>query len=236
MKRCPRCQQVYYDDNQNFCLNDGETLQFSNDTQPTLVVDTKAFMPPTAVQKQGVNPIFAYLSVGLLCLLVGGGIVALIFFNPFNKPSTDVAGANSPQKPSENTSASNKTAENSQTSTASPPPQTPLVVKVPVPVTQSKTKGYKNYTGNVGGDSASFDLVWNNDKSISGSYYFNSNPNIVYTVSGSNYAEGNSQLRVTQGANFVGQMSLSKTLEGSILCWQGNFSNGNQYVRFCRKR
>jgi len=234
MKKCPRCNEVYYDHNLNFCLNDGETLQFSNDSQPTLIVDTKSFPPANPQIKQGVNPIFAYLTVGLLCLFIGGGIAALIFFNPFSKPTTEIANSTTNQKPTENTQISNKTAENQKPEIAFQP--TPLIVKVPVPVTQSKTKGYKNYTGNVGGESATFDLVWNNDKSISGSYYFNSSPNVVYTVSGLNTVEGSSQIRVSQGSNFVGQMNLGKSLEGSILCWQGNFSNGNQYVRFCRKR
>lgn len=235
MKKCPRCNQVFFDDNQNFCLNDGETLVISNNSQPTLVVDPKLFPQTSTPVKQGVSPVFAYLLVGLICLLIGGSIAALFLFNPFSKPTSEQANALS-QKGIESAPATNKTTENQQPSVTYQPTQTPLIVKVPVPVSQSKTKGYKNYTGTIGDNSASFDLVWNNDRTISGSYYLTSNPNVIYTVSGSNYVEGSSEIRVSQGSNFIGQIRLSKTIEGNILCWQGNFSNGNQYVRFCRKR
>jgi hypothetical protein len=53
MKKCPRCGQVYTEDNLNFCLNDGELLTylqesdpsrpqdrgFADDSPPTLVLD-----------------------------------------------------------------------------------------------------------------------------------------------------------------------------------------------------
>ncbi|MFN6963367.1 MAG: DUF4190 domain-containing protein [Pyrinomonadaceae bacterium] len=50
MKQCPRCRQVYADDQLNFCLSDGELLSFylggpnagqqpGDDSPPTLVID-----------------------------------------------------------------------------------------------------------------------------------------------------------------------------------------------------
>jgi hypothetical protein len=53
MKKCPRCGQIYTEDNLNFCLNDGELLSymsehesgrspdrgFADDSPPTLVLD-----------------------------------------------------------------------------------------------------------------------------------------------------------------------------------------------------
>ncbi|HEX8637773.1 MAG TPA: hypothetical protein VF692_06915, partial [Pyrinomonadaceae bacterium] len=40
MKICPRCNQTYADENQNFCLNDGELLrQFEDDAPPTILMD-----------------------------------------------------------------------------------------------------------------------------------------------------------------------------------------------------
>jgi len=41
MKVCPRCNQVYDDNNLNFCLNDGELLmeQQTQDAPPTIMMD-----------------------------------------------------------------------------------------------------------------------------------------------------------------------------------------------------
>lgn len=40
MKICPACKQIYTDDNQNFCLNDGATLQNDpDDAPPTLLMN-----------------------------------------------------------------------------------------------------------------------------------------------------------------------------------------------------
>ena len=40
MKRCPRCNQTYTDDELNFCLNDGELLTaFGDDAPPTVFMD-----------------------------------------------------------------------------------------------------------------------------------------------------------------------------------------------------
>lgn len=105
MKQCPQCRQTFSDDT-IFCLFDGTPLVFINDspeevtvvnpnqeevtvfkpTAPTReditvvspVRNTQPFAPPA---RQGVSPIFAYLSVGLLVLLILGGIVlAGVFF------------------------------------------------------------------------------------------------------------------------------------------------------------
>ncbi|HQU84899.1 MAG TPA: hypothetical protein PKY59_17300, partial [Pyrinomonadaceae bacterium] len=214
--------------------NDGETLVYTADSQPTVFIDPKTISQTSSNQKQGVSPVFAYLLVGLISLMIGGGIVALFLFNPFSKP---IAEQNSTQKNAETASKSNSQAENQPIQTApQQPTPTPKIVVVPAPVAETKSLGLKSYSGNVGGTPATFNLVWNKNKSISGSFYYNSSPNVIYTVSGSNYSEGSSDLRVSQGSNVVGQMSLGKTLEGNQLCWQGNFSSGNQYVRFCRYR
>ena len=57
MKQCPRCRQVYTDDLQNFCLNDGELLvSYSEEGyRPAVVEDS----PPTLVMDPArvTNPI-----------------------------------------------------------------------------------------------------------------------------------------------------------------------------------
>lgn len=84
MKRCTKCNQVYADDNLNFCLTDGASLLATYDSEPTLVLSQPSFNTPPPIglpvqpqrpSRQGVSPIFAYLAVGLLALVVGGALV-----------------------------------------------------------------------------------------------------------------------------------------------------------------
>src|ERR1051326_881236 len=103
MKRCPKCDQVYADDNLNFCLIDGASLLTIYDPEPTLVLsphspDTPATIrPPSHSQqpsRQGVSPLFAYAAVGLLALIIGGGIV--LWFNSDTKSSSSVSQNTAP--------------------------------------------------------------------------------------------------------------------------------------------
>jgi hypothetical protein len=48
MKQCPRCNRLYTEDDLNFCLDDGELLQFASDEQPTRPLYSND-PPPTVV-------------------------------------------------------------------------------------------------------------------------------------------------------------------------------------------
>jgi hypothetical protein len=48
MKRCPRCNRIYSEDDLNFCLDDGELLQHYADEQPTRPLRDVA-EPPTVM-------------------------------------------------------------------------------------------------------------------------------------------------------------------------------------------
>jgi hypothetical protein len=48
MKQCPRCNRIYTEDDLNFCLDDGELLQFASDEQPTRPL-RRDEPPPTVV-------------------------------------------------------------------------------------------------------------------------------------------------------------------------------------------
>jgi hypothetical protein len=77
MKKCPNCYATYSDD-LSFCLNDGSVLVSLNEQETVLITkktEPVSFQPHV---KQGVSPIFAYLTIGLLALLVGGGAIAWI--------------------------------------------------------------------------------------------------------------------------------------------------------------
>lgn len=75
MKRCPQCNSVFEDD-LSYCLNDGSVLT-GNFEQETVVNSRQPnFISSQPPIKQGVSPIFAYLTFGLLALFIGGGLVA----------------------------------------------------------------------------------------------------------------------------------------------------------------
>lgn len=54
MKKCPVCQQTYTDDDLNFCLNDGGTLQTVRDDPPPTIFMNKP-RPTSENQWSGVN-------------------------------------------------------------------------------------------------------------------------------------------------------------------------------------
>ena len=104
MKMCPRCQKTYADDNLNFCLEDGTTLQQMTGAAPPPTVQMN--QPPVTNPSQptpsqpgsqpGWNPppqqyggppkkssktwVWVLLILGLVVLLCGGGIVGFIFY------------------------------------------------------------------------------------------------------------------------------------------------------------
>lgn len=63
----------------NFCLSDGAPLL----VQSPLIEEQTIIRPPLAAAsppRQGVHPIFAYLTVGVFALLIGGAIVAWLMY------------------------------------------------------------------------------------------------------------------------------------------------------------
>jgi hypothetical protein len=97
MKICPRCQKTYPDDNLNFCLEDGTTLQQMSSAPPPPTVQMS--QPPVTApgqaapsqpawntpQQYGGQPpkkssktwIWVLLILGVVALLCGGGVVLL---------------------------------------------------------------------------------------------------------------------------------------------------------------
>lgn len=82
MKRCPNCNSVYGDDS-IFCLNDGATLASSQTAETVVLPNLSAARNQV---KTGVNPLFAYLAVGLAALIIGGA--AVWFVTKQNSSST----------------------------------------------------------------------------------------------------------------------------------------------------
>lgn len=96
MKECPSCKQVYADETLNFCLADGSTLTaLPEAAEATVVISKPVTTSEISTRRGGVNPFFAYLSVGLLALIAGGGVVAWYTLQPRGAVSnTQNASAN----------------------------------------------------------------------------------------------------------------------------------------------
>lgn len=77
MKICPRCSQTFSDDNL-YCLSDGTLLAFSLETQEdATVIKPLGFVQPPPPVRQGINPIFIFLGVGLLAAVFVVGVAAV---------------------------------------------------------------------------------------------------------------------------------------------------------------
>lgn len=89
MKECASCKRVYSDDTLNFCLSDGSVLTIiPGPAEATLVLTKPTSSEVSMPVHKGVSPVFAYLSIGLLALIVGGALVAWYKAEPgaANKP------------------------------------------------------------------------------------------------------------------------------------------------------
>lgn len=95
MKHCPTCLQAYADDTLNFCLSDGTALIQTREQAEveTVVIPSKssAVSSPQVV-RHGVSPVFAYIAIGLLALVLGGGIVLWL---KYESPSNSGKNGNS---------------------------------------------------------------------------------------------------------------------------------------------
>ena len=106
MKRCPKCNQAYDEDDLNFCLNDGTPLLTTYDLERTVEWDPRQINTPSTISspsrsqkplRQGVSPLFAYGLISLLALLIGGGIVLWVKSNTNSSSALDQnAAVNSP--------------------------------------------------------------------------------------------------------------------------------------------
>ena len=79
----------------------------------------------------------------------------------------------------------------------------------------------KTFTGNVGKLQASYNLTWNNDGSIYGTYYYPSRPNISYTLKGKDLGNGNIQLTEYTGS----VVSANCNLKLKSNCYVGQMNN-----------
>ena len=98
MKQCPTCKRAYADETLTYCLDDGSLLSAPYDSEatqripPPRMTSLPATVPSNLYQahpeqsRRTGNPALPYIIVGLLALLVGGGLVALITFKDRGAP------------------------------------------------------------------------------------------------------------------------------------------------------
>jgi hypothetical protein len=149
MKVCPRCQKTYSDDNLNFCLEDGSVLnqmtsapqfpptQAMNEPRPTAPPQGMAApsgqpgwnVPPQGQQyampgkKSSKTWVWVLLILGVVVLLCGGGIAAILFFakNATNEIANAINSSNfntskGTNRNSNSTSTTDTTTSSSRTS------------------------------------------------------------------------------------------------------------------------
>src|SRR5215204_763567 len=154
MKQCPQCRKVYLDDNLNFCLDDGTTLiQSADETEAETVqlprrqtAQGSASSPP--VIRRGVNPLFAYLAIGLISLMIGGALVAWVMSKRYATP--DRTSETNVRAKMDNTSAndmannSNSNVERNNTNIPTPPTPPATTEPVDVPATKEEVENALN--------------------------------------------------------------------------------------------
>lgn len=112
MKRCSQCQQTYSDET-FYCLSDGTPLThvFDEPEQQTVVRSVHFSQQSPQQVRQGVSPVFAYLTAGLFALFVlvmGGGIFLWLKSNPTAPSNAKAEVVNSPSFNSNETNLASK--------------------------------------------------------------------------------------------------------------------------------
>ena len=91
MRQCPTCNRSYGDETLTYCLADGSLLSDQYDSGATQRIplpretnkqtELLHLTPPTAQSTRRDTPLITYVVIGLLALIAGGTIVALIKWN-----------------------------------------------------------------------------------------------------------------------------------------------------------
>ena len=87
------------------------------------------------------------------------------------------------------------------------------------------TSQTQNYNGTSDGDNIIAQINWKTDKTISGNYYFTSNPSRVYKLSGTNFVDGEIEIVESFNGQRTGNGTLYKTLKKGSIVWGGIINN-----------
>lgn len=245
MKYCPRCN-ARFDDSNIFCLNDGSNLFTEDDEQET---HFSANRQKTGNVQSSQPNYLKYIIPGIAGFLALAGIMAFVLWKS-NQPASVPVIAEA-QNSNDNLKLKEKELELKEKELAlkqkeleSKTPETvqkspSAVAPVEKPLPPSRANSSSSYSGSIGSSGSIFNLSWNKNKTVTGSFYYNGTQNSVYTISGSNVPEGQASVNVFDGDQTIGTMKLFKNISSNKVCWTGSFyqSNGSTLpVSFCRYR
>lgn len=248
MKYCPKCNSRF-DDSNSFCLNDGTTLFDYENEQETYVSPSR--QKHTIKQESTPQNFSLYLIFAFIGFVVIIGLIALVVWisGQQNPPSVSADSQNSASADNvklkekelelreRELELKKKELESKTPEVAQKIPSAVTPVVKPLPPSRANSSG--SYSGSVGDSGSTFNLSWNKNKTVTGSFYYDGAQNSVYTVSGSNIPEGQASVNVFDGSQTVGSMKLYKNISGNKICWTGSFyqSSGSTVpVSFCRYR
>lgn len=236
MRYCPKCN-ARFDDSNSFCLNDGTTLYDYEDEQVI-------YFPPNRETKNerdtgNSQNLFKYLIFAIFGLLVIAGLAVIVWL-ALNGQNTSVSSFD-PQNSSDNIKLKEKELELKEKELALKQKEIDnQATEVPgKPLPPVNPNNPNNYSGNISNDNATFNLSWNKNNTVTGSFYYNYSPNAVYTISGTNFRKGEAEIKVYNGTQVTGTMKIYKNIGGGKICWSGSFYQtygATVPVGFCRYR
>ncbi len=220
----------------------GFSLQYLPQENPSIVSEKipvpsqEHVLYPNAIPagKGSKKLLIGIIAVGLIILVA----IVLYFSGVFNssKPANSI-GPNSTSSGTigESSHSIDKTSNNTQKKTSN------VTLNPKSKATTSNSKGKvsskslnsgttnsnngtvvtKAYTGNVGKLGASYNLTWNSDGTIEGTYYYPQRSNITYILKGKDFKNGTIQLTEYTGNNITAICNLS--LHGN--CYLGEMKN-----------
>ena len=236
MRYCPKCN-ARFDESNSFCLNDGSTLYDYDDEQVT------NFSPNRQINiennSQSSKNLLKYSIFSIFGFLVIAGLAVIVILSLNRQAISD--SSFDPQNSSDNIKLKEKELELKEKELALKQKemdnQTVEVQGKPLPPVNPNNPN--SYSGNISNDNATFNLSWNKNNTVTGSFYYNYSPNTGYTVSGTNFRKGEAEIKVYNGTQVAGTMKIYKNIGGGKICWSGSFyqsSGATVPVGFCRYR
>lgn len=247
MKTCPECHRQF-DDEQIYCLNDGSPLVAKlpdSNSQQTVVFPAFKSSQTSATHSQTNSLIYPLIG---LTAIIAVALAGFFVWKQSEKKDEVVQANTSPAAndfelrkkelvlKEKELEMKKQELEGQKNAQPTAPPSAPRTnPEKPLPPVQSSAGGTK-YSGSIGTSNAVFDLSWNKNKTVTGSYHFTGNPSQTYALSGSNYTAG--EIELQELGNMNARIKMFKNIKGSVLCWNGSYyaTNGTSTINFCRYR
>ncbi|MCY7347529.1 MAG: hypothetical protein LH614_15095 [Pyrinomonadaceae bacterium] len=250
MKICPNCQ-TQFDNEEIYCLHDGSILVAkspNSGSEETIVFAPFKTNQNNKTATQTSKAIYPLIGIAAILVIALAGF----FFWKQNETKDEKAQANSSATANDyelkkkELELKEKELEikkqeliegqkNSQPTVSQPTPR-PFSEKPLPPVQSPNNADGTKYSGSIGSSNAVFNLSWNKNKTVTGSYYFTGNPSQTYGLSGTNYTDG--EIELQEFGNLNARIRMFKNLKGNTLCWNGSYyaTNGTSTINFCRYR